>query len=290
MTVSTPSFASRAWPFKKAILYIFFADLRVKRSGVVNDLDRYVDAFLSGNEDSLRVQLDARDKALLENINRYLKSVDRRLDLAKAVFPAIVWLRLAMNFWLEYGDASRTCLSDYGEWRRAKRQNCRFSLVMPDDVYRNVKSGKFTWEDIESRNDCYAVDFFLHDTYLPDGWLHIPWRVMLVAADDGDSGSTEGARARSQERSKRTYEDSVGVRVYERAKEVFEEIAQSGELGRSFSRTVDPQTGKYLYEGQRIELLRALKKKGLTFSRSKSVSLKVISRFVECRKASVRGR
>lgn len=290
MTVSTPNFASRAWPFKKAILYTFFANLRVDRPHAVKELDRYVDAFLSGNEDRVRVQLNASDKALLENINRYLKGVDRRLDLAEAAFPAIVWLRLALNFWLQYGSASHICLSNYGKWRRARWQSRQLSLVMPDGVYRNVKSGEFAWEDIESRSDCYAVDLFLQDTDLPEGWLHVPWRVMLVAPDDGDAVLPDGPKATRADRPKRSYEDSVGAGVYERAKDAFEEIAQSGVLGRKFSRTVDSQTGKYLYEGPRIELFWALKRKKLSFSRSESVSLKVISRFVECRKASVRGR
>lgn len=276
------NFAASEWSFKTAMLKTFFADSASQQHGFVKAFDDQVDQFQLGRDG----RLSPIDSELFYAINRYLKGLDPEFDIGSQVLPAIVWLRLAFRYWLSFGGSSGTCLALYEKWRTAKQRNGRLCLVAPKHVALKIRSGEFYGEDLRIDHSCYSLDVFLSAEKLRLEGLAVPWRVVVVEPESHHQARHETTTSVQR----RSYEASVGVGRYHHAKEVIRAAAESGALGRKLSQKIDQTTQRYLYEGRRQDLRDDLRKKGFEIAAGPDLTLKLISRFVQCRKASVSSR
>lgn len=262
--------------------HVFFADQVAERAGFAGALGKYIDALRLGTPHPLR----ADDRKRFSEVSGYLKSLDPDFDVGNQVLPAILWLRFAFKYWFKFGGASSTCLAMYGKWRNKKHHNSRLCLVAPDHVAAKIERGELDSKDIQNSHDCYSLDVFLYVESLGPDEMSTPWRVVVVKPG---SDSNKSEKNTSPKRT-RSYEASVGSEVYRQAEEAIRSAAEHRALGRKLSQRVDKKTRKYLYEGRRADLLASLKAQDFAITAAPELGLKLISRFVQCRKGPVDSR
>ena len=261
------------WPFETAFLTVFFADSVNSSADYAERLWSYMQAYMDGDSDPRRLGITDDDKALCEALNNYLKRINPDLALSSTLRP-IVWIKLAFGFWLHVGHRSECFLKSYQAWRNSNHPLANLAMVVPHNVFNHIAANGFDKDNIPQRENCFALDTFLLCDIDKKMLFKKHWKIYYATGDDKKKKNVTGARS---------FKDSVGARNYD-AMEALIDTASQNRLIRKISRKKDAVTGKYRFQGQRIDFYNVLNQHySENIPCSKAVAVKIISHFVKCR-------
>lgn len=280
------NFSMPSWSFSIAMLATVFANESANEPDFKNTFDEHVVQFLAG----VNGRLDEHQAARFQKFYDHVKMLDPDFDVQNDKLPAIVWLNLAFKIWLEIGGAPSQFFDSYTKWRSRVLRRNQLILVAPEPVASNIVKGLISGAEIGTCPDCYSLDMFLIAKAIQPSDLRARWRVVRVPMSVPLENYLQKSKQAAPTTKSRTFQEIVGVANYEQAERAIRDAAQDQLLGRKLSRAVDKKTNKYLYQGRREDLLKALKAKGCEIVAGREVALKLISHFVQCRKGSLASR
>ena len=261
------------WAIEDALRWVFLGSFDVPVSTLI------VKYLVNEDEGRSLKPLVGNGYGYVEKLQKFLivqlfrGSIPNRMDK----FSPLVWCRLAVQFWMEYGGSQSAFTSAMTQWVKYKNRG-------------GVAFISYRYNENTKRRKIPLEAFLFGGSELPD-LIQTEWLYKYRS-------DAQLPKAILKTPSSRSDENQVGTNLLGAVKNAIAELVR-GKRGKSFPfRKPDPETGKYRYKGLRGELYDELYQISPEFSEgqqlkdgrirkpyAKSAVLKAISKVAICRRS-----